>query len=133
MKGFRWFEVSVGLGELRSGTPLGWHVKVGGETCLVVGPKWEGCQREKQPSLDRIDIDLLGRLVMEGRVWDWMGCGQTCPKKYGNDRILRRQVLPTLAWPSQVVSKQTVNVLGITKRTIDDPKGMKQTIYILGI
>ena len=25
--------------------------------------------------LDRIDIDLLGRLAMEGRVWDWIGCG----------------------------------------------------------
>ena len=53
---------------MRSRTPLGWHFKVGGETCLGVGPKWEGCQRKELPSLDRIDIDLLGRLFMEGQV-----------------------------------------------------------------
>ena len=23
--------------------------------------------------LDRMDIDLLGRLAMEGQVWDWIG------------------------------------------------------------
>ena len=51
--------------------------------------------------LDTIDIDLLGRLAMEGQVQDWIGCGQTCPEKDGNDQVLRIQVLPALAWPSQ--------------------------------
>ena len=37
-----------------------------------------------------MDIDLLGRLAMEGRVQDWIGHGYTCPKKDGNDRILEK-------------------------------------------
>ena len=60
---------------MQSGTPLGWHFKVSGEIYPSVEPKREGCQRKEYPSLDRIDIDLLGRLAMEGRVQDWIGCG----------------------------------------------------------
>ena len=40
--------------------------------------------------LDMMDIDLLGRLAMEGQVRDWIGCGYTYPEKDGNDQILRR-------------------------------------------
>ena len=40
--------------------------------------------------LDRMDIDLLGRLAMEFRVQDWIGHGYTCPEKDGNDRILEK-------------------------------------------
>ena len=40
--------------------------------------------------LDRMDIDLLGRLAMEGQVRDWIGRSYTCPKKDGNDRILKK-------------------------------------------
>ena len=40
--------------------------------------------------LDRMDIDLLGRLAMEGRVRDWIGCGYTCPEKDGDDPILKK-------------------------------------------
>ena len=40
--------------------------------------------------LDRMDIDLLGRLAMKGRVRDRIGCGYTCPEKDGNDRILEK-------------------------------------------
>ena len=37
-----------------------------------------------------MDIDLLGKLVLEGRVQDWIGCGYTCPEKDGNDWILEK-------------------------------------------
>ena len=40
--------------------------------------------------LDRMDIDLLGRLAMEGQVWDLIVHGYTCLEKDGNDQILRR-------------------------------------------
>ena len=40
--------------------------------------------------LDRMDIDLLGRLAMEGQVQDWIGHGYTCPEKDGNDCILEK-------------------------------------------
>ena len=30
-----------------------------------------------------MDIDLLGRLGMEGQVWDWIGCGYTFHEKDG--------------------------------------------------
>ena len=40
--------------------------------------------------LVRMDIDLLGRLAMEGRVRDWIGRGYTCPEKDGNDWILEK-------------------------------------------
>ena len=37
-----------------------------------------------------MDIDLLGKLAMEGRVWDWIGHGYSCPEKDGNDQILKK-------------------------------------------
>ena len=40
--------------------------------------------------LDRIDIDLLGRLAMKGRVWELDRFGYTCPEKDGNDRVLEK-------------------------------------------
>ena len=43
-----------------------------------------------------MDIDILGRLAMEGRVRDWIGCGYTCPKKDGNDQILKKRGITCL-------------------------------------
>ena len=40
--------------------------------------------------LDRMDIDLVERLAMEGRVRDWIDHGYTCLEKDGNDRILEK-------------------------------------------
>ena len=46
--------------------------------------------------LETMDIDLLGRLAMEGQAQDWIGCGYTCPEKDGNDQILRKIVITCL-------------------------------------
>ena len=72
MEGFRWCKVSVGSRELQSGTPLGWHFKVGERLSLVLDPSGRDVKVWKCQVLDRIDIDLLGRLAMEGQVWIWI-------------------------------------------------------------
>ena len=35
--------------------------------------------------LERIGIDLRGKIAMEGRVLIWDRCGYACPEKDGND------------------------------------------------
>ena len=57
---------------------------------LVLDPSGRDVKVWNSRVLDRMDIDLLGRLAMEGQVWDWIGRGYTCPKKDGNDRILEK-------------------------------------------
>ena len=57
---------------------------------LVSNPRGRDIKVWNSRVLDRMDIDLLGRLAMEGQVWDWIGHGYTCRKKDGNDQILEK-------------------------------------------
>ena len=60
-----------------------------------------------------MDIDLLGRLVMEGQVQEWIGCGYTCPKKDGNDRILEKIGITNLGMALTSGIRARLNVVGI--------------------
>ena len=48
-----------------------------------VGPKRDGYQASDSRVLDRKEIDLLGKIVMEGQIQDGMGHGYTSPEKEG--------------------------------------------------
>ena len=52
---------------------MGWHFKVGERLASVSDPSGRDVKVWNSPILDRIDIDLLGRLAMKGRVWIWIG------------------------------------------------------------
>ena len=58
---------------MRFGTPLDWHFKVGERLVLVSDPSERDVKVRNSQVLDRIGIDLLGKKVMDSRVWDWIG------------------------------------------------------------
>ena len=58
---------------MRSGTPLDWHFKVGMRLASVSDPSGRDVKVWNSQVLDRIDIDLLGRLAMKDQVRIWIG------------------------------------------------------------
>ena len=40
--------------------------------------------------LERIGIDLLGKIAINGRVLVWDRCGYACAEKDGNDQVLEK-------------------------------------------
>ena len=52
---------------------MGWHFKVGERLASVSNPSERDVKVWNSRVLDRRDIDLLGRLAMEGRFRDWIG------------------------------------------------------------
>ena len=97
---------------MRSRTPLGWHFKVSVRLASVSDPSGRDVKVWNSQVLDRMDIDLLGRLAMEGRVWDWIGLAILLLRRMAMIKSQRRQVLPALAWPSQMVSELKVKDIG---------------------
>ena len=65
--------------------PLGLAFKAGERLASVSDPSGRDVKVWNSQVLDRMDIDLVGRLAMEGRVRDWICCGYTCLEKDGND------------------------------------------------
>ena len=55
--------------------PLGMAFKEGERLASVSDPSGRDVKVWNSQVLDRIDIDLLGRLAMKGQVRDWIGCG----------------------------------------------------------
>ena len=68
--------------------------------------------------LDRMDIDLLGRLAMEGRVRDWIDHGYTCCEKDGNDQILEKIGITNLGM-ALTSTLSTFNALQSSSSTVE--------------
>ena len=58
---------------MQFGTSLDWHLKVGVRLASMSNPSRRDVKVWNSQVLDRMDIDLLGRLAMEGRVRIWIG------------------------------------------------------------
>ena len=52
---------------------MGWNFKVGVSLALVLDPSKRDVNVWNSQVLDRMDIDLLDRLVMKGQFMDWIG------------------------------------------------------------
>ena len=49
----------------------------------MLDPSTRDVQASESRVLDRKEIDLLGKIVMEGQIQDGIGRGYTCPNKEG--------------------------------------------------
>ena len=63
---------------------MGWHFKVCVRLALVSDPSGRDVKVGNSQVLDRIDIDLLGKLAMKGQVQIWIGLAR---------RVLRRMAM----------------------------------------
>ena len=52
---------------------MGWHFKVGKILASVLDPSGRDVNAWNSHVLERIGIDLLGKIAMEDRVWIWIG------------------------------------------------------------
>ena len=68
---------------MQYGTPLGWHFKVFVRLASRLDPSGRDVKASDSWVLDRKEIDLLGKIVMEGQIQDGMGRGYTSPEKEG--------------------------------------------------
>ena len=56
----------------------------------VLDPSGRDVKVSNSRVLDRMDIDLLGKVNHGRPSLDWIGHGYTCPEKDGNDWILEK-------------------------------------------
>ena len=70
---------------------MGWHFRASERLALVLVPSERDVRARNSKVLERIGINLLGKIVMDCQVWKMDRCGYTCPKKDGNDQVLERR------------------------------------------
>ena len=63
--------------------PLGLVFTVGGRLISMLDPSGRDVKASDSRVLDRTEIDLVGKIVMEGQIQDGIGRGYTCPEKEG--------------------------------------------------
>ena len=63
--------------------PLGLAFKVGGRLHSMSDPSGRDVKASDSKFLDRKEIDLLRKIVMEGQIQDGIGHGYICPEKEG--------------------------------------------------
>ena len=78
---------------------------------MVSNPSGRDVKVWNSQVLDRMDIDLLGRLAMEGQVRYWIGCGYNCLEKDGNDWILEKIGITNLGMALTLTSSECTRIV----------------------